>query len=268
MSVLDAAVLGLVQGVTEFLPISSSGHLVIFQELLGYSEPGVLLEVALHLATILAVLTVFWADVTKVFAALGKWGRRQLVTEANDREHLLLAWLVVVGTIPAVLAGVALKSPIESAFDSLIVVGFMLPVTGAILIIGHRLGGHRTVGEMKISDALLIGTAQAAALMPGISRSGSTIVMALGRRVDPALAAKFSLLLSVPAVLGANVLELFTESLGGVAALPLLVGMAVAYGSGVVSIKLLVRAVVSRRLPFFAAYCVAVGSLIIVGQAV
>jgi len=264
LTALDVVALGLVQGITEFLPISSSGHLVISQQILGVDEPGVILEVTLHFATILAVLAVFRKDILGIFGAVGRWIARN--NGDGDKEGLRLAWLIVVGSLPAAVAGLALKPMIEDAFDSVLTVGFLLGVTGLILFVGSRLTGHRQVDEVGAVDALAVGAAQSFALLPGISRSGSTIVAALGRRMDPLLAAKYSLLLSVPAVLGANLLELPGSESNGAPWGLLALGMTVAFVSGVAAIKLLIQAVLRRQFHWFALYCVIVGTAVVIAK--
>jgi undecaprenyl-diphosphatase len=252
--VLAAVIWGLVQGLTEFLPISSSGHLVVvprFLDSMGMdiSQPTLAVSAVLHLGTLIAVLIYFRGDVMSVLQMRHKpEGRR-------------IALLVGVGTIPA-LVGLPLENRIEHIQENVVYVGIALVATGVILVIGQRLArGMRQLMEGRVPDAVVVGVAQALALIPGVSRSGMTIAAGNGRGFEPVEAARFSFLLGIPAIAGAGLVslpEVFAEGEGG---LELLVGLLVAAVSGYLAIALLLRALRRVGLLPFAVYCFIVGGL-------
>lgn len=248
------AILGLLQGLTEFLPVSSSGHLVLVQALWGMDPPGVLLEAVLHLGTLVAVLLYFWRDIRRL---LGRGVRRE------GREERRYLGLLALGTVPIVIGGLWARDLVEAAFSSVGLVGGMLLVTSLLLWLGGRFSGRATVPGLGIRSAVLVGLAQAAALLPGISRSGATISTGILAKVRPEEAARFSFLLSIPAVLGAGILSL-GEALG--AGLPkgewagISIGAAISVASGLVAIHWLLAAVRRGRLWPFALYCAALGT--------
>lgn len=263
-----SAILGLIQGLTEFLPVSSSGHLVIFQSFFGmadYESQYMLLDVLLHLGTLIAVLIVFFMDVLcliysfftvlkKLFTGKFKWSL------LAPYERLVIA--VIVGTLPLLLV-IPFKSKIETAFTSPLFVGICLVVTSMLLLIGSRCPKD-TIGvkHQSKSSALIVGIFQLVAILPGISRSGSTLVAGLLCGYSKEFAIKFAFLLSLPAVLGANIFTLH-EALGqGIdsASLPVFgVGMLVAAVSGIAAIKILQWFLKKDKLIFFSIYCFVVG---------
>lgn len=247
----QGALLGLVQGLTEFLPVSSSGHLVITEQVLGVRRGGVAFEVALHVATLAAVLVVYRARI---------WNLLQGIRDRQRRAWRYVG-LLAVATVPAGLAGVLLGDWFEQAFNSLGAVGVDLLVTGAILWSTKRAVVRPESEEPGWSGAAAIGLAQAFAIMPGISRSGSTVAAALWVGVPPARAAEFSFLLSVPVIAGAGVLELPKLSAGAapVGAGVLALSMLAALVSGVLAIKVLVRLLERGAFHRFAPYCWALG---------
>lgn len=259
MSIIDALIMGLVQGLTEFLPVSSSGHLVIAKHLLGgVKEPGILFEVLLHFGTLLAVLLYFRQDILSLFRAFLPSGH---VSEEERADSKTLALMVIAGTLPTVVIALLFKDLFEALFTSVRIVSIMLLVTGLLLFMSDRirLTPRKKVG---IKDALIVGTVQGMAIIPGISRSGSTIATGLFRGIKGESAATFSFLLSIPAILGAVVLNMKDiGALESVAVLPYSVGVATAAISGFFSIKLLMKVVAGRNLKFFAFYCWAVGLL-------
>lgn len=249
MSNLDAIILGLIQGLTEFLPVSSSGHLVIFQHLLGLKQPGVTFEVMVHLGTLLAVFIALWRDLVQLIR----------------RPFCRLTYLIVIGTIPAGLAGILLGPLFEKAFESLLVVGVGLLITGGLLFAADRLTVRfwfgKQVNEMGTGDALFIGIMQGIAITPGISRSGSTIAAGLLRGLDQGFAARFSFLLSIPAILGAGLVEsrdLWTAGIPAQDMFPYVLGIVVAALSGYLAIRIVLKLVQSGRLSVFSYYCWAV----------
>jgi undecaprenyl-diphosphatase len=256
VSTFEALLLGLVQGLTEFLPVSSSGHLVLTRELLGLEPTGLALEVSVHAATLLAVVVVLWREVL----GLVRGGLNLLRGRADEDGRLLL--LVALGTIPAVAVGLLLKDEIERAFADPRYAAVGLIFTAVLLApTWFRHGGERRIDAVL---AVVIGCAQALAICPGVSRSGSTIAVALLLGAAAPRAFAFSFLLSIPAILGATVLVL-PDALGEGAA-PGLVGNCLAaalaaFVSGVVALRLLRRVVERGRLAVFAPYCLVVGVL-------
>jgi len=256
--VIETLLLALVQGITEFLPISSSGHLVIGQRLLGIEGPGLALQAALHLGTSLSVLVVFRRDVWRLLRCLGPGGIRQ------DRRTVL--WLVL-ASIPVAAVGLGLGRWIEPLYGSLLSVGLSLLLTGGILVASDR-AARRAEGTAPGGwRALAVGVAQAAALLPGISRSGVTIAVGtlLGSR--PMAAARFSFLLSLPAVIGAGGMTLSGALRASASSaepiLWLLVGGAVAAAVGVAALRLLLAVVARSHLSVFGVYCLALGAAVL-----
>ncbi len=247
------ALLGLVQGLTEFLPVSSSGHLVMAQSLMpGFRQPGVVFDVSLHVATLGAVLAYFWRDVTRVVGSLAPGG---------DREGRRLALWLAAGTVPTGLIGVLFGGPLEALFGYPRIAAAMLLVTGALLWVSEAVSRPRDgLGRFGLARSLAVGTVQGLAIVPGISRSGSTIAAATLMGVRAEAAARFSFLLSVPAILGAVALQLPhvgripVSALGAYGA-----GMAAAFVSGLVAIRVLMGAIRAGRFRWFAVYCWAVG---------
>lgn len=265
LSILKAVLLGAIQGATEFLPVSSSGHLVIAQSLLGIKlEGGGLLafDVCLHFGTLLAVLVFFRREVGQIIASYF----RRVTDEKPEkgfgvRQARRLGLLIVVGTIPAAIIGVLLNDFFERLVSNAMSAAFMLLVTGAILW-GTRWVSAGSIGVMRMGfvRSLLVGCAQALAIIPGISRSGSTIAGALYLGIDRDLAARFSFLLAVPAIAGATVFKLgdlanFSKEIIVAA----IVGTVVAFIVGLACIKWLLGIVRRGQISWFAPYCWAVG---------
>jgi undecaprenyl-diphosphatase len=266
---IEALVLGVVQGATEYLPVSSSGHLVIFQHLFGLTEPALLFDIVLHVATLLVVLWFYRRDIVELLrqsaAAISELARGGQWSDTQAKlPGFRLAILIVVGTIPTALIGVTLQDTFEVLFGSLWTVGVMLWVTGLILL-ATRLAtrGDRGVGAMKWGDALLIGLVQGLAITPGISRSGSTIAVALLLGIQRETAARYSFLLSVPSIIGALVLKL-GDAGGGVGLTATALGFAAALLTGYFCLVFLVRLVKKGRLAWFAPYCFLVGLLAVI----
>ncbi len=256
MNYLKSALMGLVQGLTEFLPVSSSGHLVIFKDLLGLEQPGITLEIWLHVSTLLAVLLVFRKD----FVRLGQFYR--------DREQRKFLFRLILGSIPAALLGLLLSDYAESLFRSTLVVGCMLLITGTLLKLLTILPiGKKRLEEMSPVDALFIGLAQGIAIIPGISRSGSTIAGAVFRGLEPGSAIRYSFMLSAPAIAGAALWELRGFSFAGMGNEMLLsyaISGAVAFFSGVLAIKIFINLLKEKKFHYFAYYCWGMGVLTII----
>lgn len=264
MNLFQALVLGLVQGATEFIPISSSGHLVLVPWLFGWDKAPLAFDTMVHCGTLVAVVAVFWRDLWEISVA----GFNSLLAlGTKDRNYdgvqARLAWVIVIGSLPAALAGFFLGDFFEELFGKPTAAAGLLLVTSGILIVGERLGRQdRLITGIGRLDALFIGVAQAFAIMPGISRSGSTIAAGLARRVKREAAARFSFFLSVPVILGAGLFKLFDlVSAGGLGDLAgaLIVGFVAAAVSGYLCIRWLLSYLSVRPLFLFAAYCLTFG---------
>ncbi len=262
MSLLEAVVLGIVQGLTEFLPISSSGHLVLGEFLLRAEFNDLSFEVFLHFGTLLSVVIVFrralWSILgavwLKIKSALG------LSSSPADSENWRLLWLIVVGSLPAGMAGVLFRNLIERSFSSASFAAGMLLFTGAGMRLSAFFGTGR--GRLSFLDATMVGLGQTLAMLPGISRSSVTISAGIFRGVERSIAAEFSFLLSVPAILGASLVELrevaSSPHLGeGVAVY--LTGAATAFAVGYAAIRFLLKVITKGKFHYFAYYCLAVG---------
>ena len=272
MSVGNAILLGLVQGITEFLPISSSGHLSILNNLFGLTaaeEGHLFFDVLLHLGTLLSILAVYWQDIRDM--AVETLGLLRLGPQANAapsrRPGARLFFMLVIATLPLALI-LPIKDLLETLYDRSIFIGVALILTGCILYVSDRMQpGKKTVGGMTLLDALIIGLCQCVAVIPGLSRSGTTITAGIATGLRRDFAVKFSFLLSIPAVLAANLLSLIDAFRKGVdwASFPAyLIGMAAAMMSGIAAIELLHA--IARRGKFggFAYYCWVVGALSII----
>jgi len=251
----EAIFLGLVQGLTEFLPVSSSGHLALGQAVLGIDTGDVTFEVIVHFGTLLAVVTALRGRIV------------DLVTGCLncDTASWYMVFLLMVGTVPAAVVGVLFKDMFEAAFASPVVVSGFLMVTGLILWSTRFTKGDRT--QITLLDAVLMGCSQVLAVLPGISRSGSTIGMGLWRGLDGREAAMFSFLLSIPIILGATVIQvrgLMAHPVEAETIWTLLIGTAVAYVSGVFAIRWLLGLLSGGRFAQFAYYCWFIGLMGIV----
>lgn len=258
LTVIQAAILGFVQGLTEFLPVSSSGHLVLTQRLFGISSGNLIFDVVVHVGTLVAVFVALWDDIVVLLHGL------RFSSDQRARAGRRLILLLVLGTIPAGIIGVLLQDQIEALFTSVYTTGIMLIVTGTLLYLAERArSGKQRIDAMHAGDALFIGCGQALAILPGLSRSGTTISAGLARGLARDDAARFSFLLSIPAILGAAVLELPDALSSGVAlSMPsVLAGFLMAAVTGYFSITLLVRFVRRGSLMVFAYYTWAVGVL-------
>ncbi len=250
MNIIEAILLGVLQGITEFLPISSSGHLVIGQRLLGISTPGLTFEIAVHLGSLLSIVFVFWKDLIGILTSLRDY----------STQKLILA--IIVGTLPAVLVGLYLMDAVEAAFTSLTVVGIALLITGTALIFSRW--SKTITNTVSPFSGLLIGVAQALAITPGISRSGATITTALFLGVDRSTAARFSFLLAIPAIIGAGLLQILDLFQNGNQALwngAVWIGFISSFLTGIVALKILLSTLKSGKFHWFGVYCLLVGLL-------
>jgi len=263
MNMIDAIILGAVQGATEFLPVSSKTHLIIGQKLLGIDEPSIFLEVALHIGTLLSVLIYYRKDVIKLLSSFFGYifGHKRQANETNFR----LGLYIIIGSIPAAIAGLLFKDWIEMQFDSTTLGGYLLLVTAAVLISTHFIKRKRK--PIGMTNSFVVGIAQACALLPGISRSGSTISAALYQGIEPAQAARFSFLLSLPAVGGAVLLkavDLLKEPTVVTDLASFGVGIAVSFIVGLLAIYWLLKSLAGSKFYMFGFYCAIVGVLTII----
>lgn len=263
MSWWEAALLGLIQGLTEFLPVSSSGHLVIGQYLLGLGADDITFEVFVHFGTVLSIVTVYRRRIVEILKHTWTGVAKPARAAAHYRENgdFRFAVFILLSMVPTGLIYVLFADRLVSAFAHPRFTCGMLLVTGTLLLL-TRLRRHPD-GPLSPLKSLLIGTAQGAALIPGISRSGATICTALYQNVSPEKAANFSFLMSLPVIVGATGIEaLKLFQIGFTAgALPLLIGTIAAYGAGIVAIEIVLDFVRRGNLSYFAYYCYAVGGL-------
>ncbi len=262
MSWVEAVVLGLVQGLTEFLPVSSTAHLRIAPELFGWKDPGAAYSAVIQLGTVAAVILYFWRDLWRLTQAWvrGLW-RRAPFAELDAR----LAWCVLLGTLPIGVAGLLLKKSIETSFRSLYVIAASLMGLAVVLFLAERFARHRrTIEDVRLRDGIIIGLWQALALIPGSSRSGTTLTggLTLGFRRDDA--ARFSFLLSVPATALAGVFELkhLLEAHDRPSTMALVLGTSVSFLTGMAAIAALLRYLRTRTTLVFVVYRLALGALL------
>ena len=273
VNLVEAIILGIIQGLTEFLPVSSSGHLVLLQQLFGLKEAELFFDVCVHLGTLVAVMIVFRQEIKNIILALLRLGAlagrkdRLLSTVAADPE-LKMALLIVIGTIPTAVLGLLFNRIADRLFSSAFMVGVMLMVTGLLLWITRRTTPNNHppgVDRLTAKNAILIGIMQGLAIIPGISRSGSTISIGLLLGVNRELAARYSFLLSIPAIVGAGLLSL-TNGLSRTDLtfqIPLAGAITAAF-VGYAALKALLHVVKKGRLYGFAPYCWLVGMLAII----
>jgi undecaprenyl-diphosphatase len=263
MSTLEAIVLGLVQGLTEFLPISSSGHLRIVPALLGWEDPGAGFTAVIQLGTMAAVLIYFRADLWRIARA---WLSELRTPIPRASQEARLGWFIVLGTIPIAIFGFIFKDQIESGARSLYLIGSALILFSFVMLAAERVGAHRrTLDEMNGRDGLFVGMAQVLALIPGVSRSGATISAGLFRDFDRVAAARYSFLLSVPAVVLSGLFELRKVGENGSPSVgATVVATLVAFVTGYAAIAWLIRYLGSHTLRIFVVYRIALGALVLV----
>jgi undecaprenyl-diphosphatase len=266
MSIFQAILLGLVQGLTEFLPISSSGHLVLIPQLLGWTldgEEAFVFFVLVQWGTLLALLAYFWHDLL----GMGRDMLAGLQKDVKVTENARLGWLVLLATLPALLAGLLIKDQVQAAFDSLSVTGYFLLGTALLLLLGERLSKHdegtETLGKR---DAFVIGLFQVLALFPGVSRSGATITGGMLSQLRRRAAARFSFLMAIPVMISAGAVALLdlSQMLGRTAFVgSLAIGFVVSAITGYFAIRWLLNYLSSRSLTPFAIYCTVIGLIAI-----
>ena len=268
MDLLQAIILGAIQGLTEFIPISSSAHLVILRWLFGWNTEGLVFDVALHLGTLLALILYFgpeWLGMIKNYLRTTRFAPRDAASAASPQTQGILLWPVVFASVPAGLAGVFLEDTIESKFrDNPVLIGLTLIVLGLVLYIADRMGSKsRPMNAVRMRDWLVIGLAQALALVPGVSRSGITITAGLFCGLQREAAARFSFLLGAPIILGAGVFELAkaaSKGIGRADLIQLIVGMAVSTLVGYLCISFLIGYLKKHSANLFVVYRVVLGA--------
>jgi undecaprenyl-diphosphatase len=271
MTLWKAIILGLVQGLAEFLPISSSGHLAILQNYLGInSDDAMLFTVLLHLGTLVAIFVCYRKDIAQLIVEFVLMFRDVFTGRGfgfRDNDMRKLAVMIIIATIPAAVCGVLFDDYISRVFTSIILIGVCLIITGTALFVAEHIGrGRRDLHHANFRNAFTIGLFQAVALLPGISRSGSTLVGGLCLGFTRELAVRFAFLISIPTVLGAVVLEIpdaVNAGFAGGMLVPALVGVAVSAISGFFAIKAMIRIVTSDKLIIFSVYTWAVGAAVI-----
>ncbi len=262
-----AVILGIIQGLTEFLPVSSSGHLVLAQHFFGLKEPEVFFDVVLHLGTLTAICLVFWPEIQSLVVEVIKLpriltGRDALTVAWRERPYFRLLVLIIAGSVPTGFIGFIFKDFLESLFASTLAVGLALLITGLVLILTRLVkAGTKKITGFRVVDALLIGLAQGLAITPGVSRSGSTISTGLFLGLDRELAAKYSFLLSIPAILGALLLQFDGIAASSFSFSGLILGFMAAAVSGWFAIVILLKIVRRGNLYYFAYYCWLIGLL-------
>jgi undecaprenyl-diphosphatase len=257
---LQAALLGIVQGLTEFLPVSSTAHLILARAFFGYDAEqfGLSFDVACHVGTLIAVLVYFRTEIARMIAAI------PLIFDPARDEDARLVWLLVLGTVPAVVAGLAFKNPIEASLRTVPVAATALAVGAILFFVAERVGARvRSERSLTMMEAFWIGCAQAVALIPGVSRSGATIVVALLIGLRRAGAARFIFLLSIPAILGAAASEapkMIRSGLGGDLVMLFAIGLVTSAFVGYAAVKYFIRYLANHSLDVFAWYRLALAA--------
>ena len=262
MEMYQGIILGILQGLTEFLPVSSSGHLVLGQIFFGITGSQLIFDISLHVGTLLAILVVYFSDIASILASVFGFFSKALSGKPvnhlfTDDPHLRMAGLILVGSVPTAVIGLFIKQYEAVLFSSALIVGFMLILTGIILWVSRNYYTAEPIGKgFGIKKAIFIGTVQGLAVLPGLSRSGSTIAAGMVAGLDRHTSARFSFLLSVPAVAGAELLGLKDIMEQGLSIdLVTICGTIAAFISGLIALKILLRLVHAGRFHLFAPYC-------------
>jgi len=264
MPIYQVIVLAVVQGLTEFLPISSTAHLVIFPWFFHWKDPGLIFDVALHAGTLLAVVIYFWRHWWGMLTSLLRKGG---AADPNLQISSRLFWLLALATLPAGIAGWFLERAAEEQFRQPVIIGATMIGVGLLMWAGDRLAAHKfTLHEVSLADALLIGVAQACAIIPGVSRSGATMTAGLFRGISREAAARFSFLLSTPIIAGAALkagLDLYRAGVPPEMRMPFLIGIGVSGLVGYLAIAGLIRYLERRSFKIFVVYRIALGVLVL-----
>ena len=272
MTYLQAVILGLVQGLAEFLPISSSGHLALLENFFGIKESDMLfLTVMLHFGTLIAVFIVFWKDIWELLQEL-VLTIKDLCTgkglRLNERPVRKLGVMIIVACIPTAIIGVLFGEIFEDLYSKPIAMAIMLIYTAILLILAETYGGgDRTITNLNFRNSIFVGLVQGIAIIPGISRSGSTLFASLLCKLDREFAVKFVFLISIPTILGSLILELPDGIKAGVSGSewgPVIVGVLVAFLSGLFAIKVMLKVVTNRKLKYFSYYLFVVAAAVII----
>jgi len=257
MNIFEAVFLGLIQGLTEFLPVSSSGHLVLFQNIFGIEEATQTFDILLHMATLIGIFVVYWKDI---------WA---LIQKPFQRT----TYLLIAGTIPTVIIALLFNDTFQDIFGEGKFIGFNFLITGLILLYADTKSvGKKKIKNMSIFDGILVGIMQGVAILPAVSRSGMTISTSLARGLDRESAARYSFLLSIPAVLGATVLAIKDMITGeatigaSIGAVPMIFGFLAAAVSGYLAIRFMIDMIKKGKLRWFSYYVFVLGSVLIVDQ--
>ncbi len=288
MTLWKAIAMGIIQGLTEFLPVSSSGHLAIFKILLNVNtDTGILFDVLLHVATLISICTIYYKDVWGMIVefikmlgdiihnarakSFNKKHKKQMeVRPVVSNANRKMALMIIVTSVPTAIIGFAADDLIETLETILLVPGICLIITGILLLVSDRLPeGHKQAKDVSYITAFMLGIAQGIAVLPGLSRSGTTITSCLGAKFDRNFAVKYSFLMSIPVILGAalkEVLDLSAEAVSGTLVVYYLIGMIVAALVGFAAVKTMLFVVKKKKFKYFAYYCFAIGLVCIVGH--
>ena len=258
---MELILLGLIQGITEFLPVSSSGHLVIAKYFLKLNLPGAAFEAFLHFGTVLAVIILFKKEIKELFMSLLQSiyklfkGEKFLSILEKDLNSKF-AWFLIISSVPAAIIGYSFSSYLEILFNKTLITSLMLFATGILLWFGNKnyTKGNKNILEISYKDAIFIGLAQAIAIIPGISRSGLTVLAGLQRNLDREFAAKYSFILSIPIILGATIFKIGKLSALNIKLSNLLLSGFITLVSGYLAMKIFIRLLKSRKIYFFSYY--------------
>lgn len=272
MTLLQAIILGLVQGLAEFLPISSSGHLAVLEYFFKIKDDEVLLfAVLLHFGTLVSIFLVYYRDIYKLILELG-YTIKDIFTgkgvQINKNEHRKLGVLIVMATIPTAFFGILFKDAFSGLYNSLLYIGIGFIITSILLFTVQKYGReNKEIKDLSIWDGFLVGLFQSVAIAPGISRSGSTIVGGLFSGAKREIAVRFAFLISIPSILGALIIEgkdAFSQNISSASILPISVGVLVAAITGFIAIKTMIRVVTNKKLHYFAYYTFTLGVIVII----
>lgn len=260
MSITNAIILGILQGLTEFLPVSSSGHLAIGKYFLDFETPDMLFDIMLHVATLLVVLIYFRKRVFLIIKAFFGIFLKRFQKDYFENKRFL--WGIIVASIPTAIIGLAFEKYMLVYFEIIVFVGYALIITSILLVISDNFNGR---GKITAGNSIIIGIAQGLAVTPGISRSGTTIAVSCMLGIERDEAAEFSFLLSVPAILGAMILELKNVTISSIDMLiPYGAGMAASFISGLVVIGIMMALIRKAQLKLFAIYCLILGLIVVI----
>jgi len=273
MELYQGIILGIIQGLTEFLPVSSSGHLVLGQIFFGITQSQLTFDISVHMGTLLAVLVIYSSDILAMISSVFRFFSKAVLLKpvsylVNEDKNLHLAGLIIIGSVPTAIIGLVLKQFEHVLFTSQVLVGAMLILTGTILWVSRNYYfSENKTSSFGIKNAVFIGVSQGLAVIPGISRSGTTIAVGMFLGLDRHTAAKFSFLLSIPAILGAQILSVKDMIDSGLTIDSITIYATIAsFITGLIALKILLTLVHSGRFHLFAPYCWLVGSLVLLSK--